>query len=737
MSSDKPSLTELLSKAGLSESLSDSEWKSLSQKLNNLDKVASRTEGPGLEPAGVRWRGQYKFYVDWDSNGAPTPQINYIKNPSFEVNVTDDWSFGESGSGGAWARDTAQYKFGVASGRLKAGTATDWAAGSTFALTVPNGSTATLSAWVRSDGATPLNKGAIQIQEWGDDYTGYASAYSTNSASNAWERLTCSWTNSLGFDETVRAVLANYYNDSTTYFWFDGVQLELSSSAHDYLDGSLGYSYGWAGTAHNSISYYYPPWEYTGTYDNMTNRFVSADVRRGLPGPETFCAIPAVIEVVVDNTDGMLTSTNDDSPIQAQITGSAKKRCKLTCVVSGTEYQLFDGWVKEIAANPDTHGRKMATVVVDDLVGRMKNVPMIGSMVKNTTELTLIAQALAGVVPAYYGRAYYGGAYYGYAGAAQDIHGVYGSAQDLFGYGGDSWRESETSVLDAVQDIMSSCLGHFYVTRDGVPTYANRLYRPQNASITDWDASKVSRIDAIGLFDETLFTEVQLIMQQRKEGTTASVLWTLRDQPTVPANGSLTYIANFTDPDGGSACGCIYPVTPLRGTDFTNNVNLSVAVAWRGADALVTVTNSSGSGINLTLLQLRGTPVIRLDEMQIKKTGTTVPKKTLWHSAPLLTDTTDAQSYVEWLYTIVSFLTDRPRQATIVPDSPATLAQVCQLDIDRRIKLVDGSTSFVNWVRHTITPGNHKVEVGTSPAISTTMWTLGLSELGTSTALGV
>jgi hypothetical protein len=736
MSSDKPSLTELLSKAGLSGSLSDTEWKTLSQKLNNLDKVASRTDGPGLEPSGVRWRGQYKFYVDWDSDGAPSPKINYAKNPTFEANVTDDWTFYQAGTGGTFTRDATQAYTGTYSGKVLAGTGLCLAY-STNTIACPNGSTVSISAYVRCSADPTSNKASIYIRNSDSPYDNYAEAAATSASNGAWERLTKSWTNTTGSSKNIDVALENDFSNSSASVWFDGVTLELTSSASAYFDGSLGWGYTWEGTSHNSRSFYYGPWEYTGTYDNMTNRFVSADVRRGLPGPETFCAIPAMIEVVLDNTDGMLTSTNDDSPIQAQIVGSAKKRCKLTCVVSGTEYQLFDGWVKEIAANPDTHGKKMATVVVDDLIGRLKNIPMISSMVKNTTELTLIAQALAGVVPAYYGRAYYGGAYYGYAGAAQDIHGVYGSAQDLFGYGGDSWRESETSVLDAIQDVMSSCLGHFYVTKDGVPTYANRLYRPQNASVTDWDASKVSRIDAIGLFDETLFTEVQLIIQQRREGTTASILWTLRDQPTVPANGSLTYIANFTDPDGGSACGCIYPVTPVRGTDFTNNTNLSVSVAWRGADALVTVSNSSGSGIALTLLQLRGTPVIRLDEMQIKETGSAVPKKTLWHSAPLLTDTTDAQSYVEWLYTIVSFLTDRPRQATIVPDSPATLVEACQLDVDRRIKMVDGSTSFVNWVRHTITPGNHKVEVGTSPAISTTMWTLGLSELGTSTALGV
>jgi hypothetical protein len=92
---------------------------------------------------------------------------------------------------------------------------------------------------------------------------------------------------------------------------------------------------------------------------------------------------------------------------------------------------------------------------------------------------------------------------------------------------------------------------------------------------------------------------------------------------------------------------------------------------------------------------------------------------------------------VEWLYLVMSYLSERVRQASIAVWSSASLAEVCQLDVDRSIVLEGTSVSHVNWIHHNITPGNHIVTVGVSPAILSEMWILGTSELGTDTYLGV
>jgi hypothetical protein len=557
----------------------------------------------------------------------------------------------------------------------------------------------------------------------------------------AWQRKAASWTNTTGAAATCTIIVANFIGAGAAYIYFDGCQLELQPAATPYCDGTQGDGYWWDGTAHNSHSHYNGDWKFDGVYDNLTKRFVSADIMRGLAGENTYCAIPAQIEVQLDNTDNYLASDNGDSPINAYVIGSAKKRCKLEIVVNGNTYQQFDGWVKEIAANPSTHGRKMATVVIDDLIGRMKAAPMISTIRTNATETSTLAMALSAAIWATYGNCYYGAAYYGGGGVYggyQVLMPIFDTATDSFAYVGDTWRESETSVLDAIQDIMRSCLGVFYADRKGTPIYRARTCRSLNATVSDWSAAgstRTMKVDAVGVQDETLYNEVQFTISQRKAGTPASVLWTLRDTPSVSAGATLTYIANFSD--GGTPCGCTNPVTPLIGTDYTNDANLSVNVTWRAADALVSVTNNGVSPITLALMQLRGTPITVMDKTLFKKTGSSAIKKTLWHDAPLLSSTVNAESYVNWLYSLFSLYTDKARQVTIVPGSATDLEAVAQLDVNRRITLIDGSIAFVNWVHHSITSSLHTVTLGLSPAISSVMWVLGTSELGTTTALGV
>ena len=728
----EPSLIELIEKQRTGK-LTESEQKVLNQKLGNLDSVASAQGAFSLRPTGNRTYGQYNFYIDWQNDGAPTQVINYAKNPSFEVNVTDDTTL--VGAAAVAAQDGTAYQFGSYSCKITAGSAASYI---TTITGVSVASAASVSGSVYCKDAGVTEKGKVEIY----DTTNSASrATDLSSGAGAFERLSCSWINDTGSAVTVQLRCHNLYDDSASIIKYDGRMLELATTSSAYTDGAQGDGFWWDGTAHNSESQYNGEWKFDGVYDNLAQRFVSADIMRGMAGENAYCAIPAQIEVQLDNTDNYLASDNGDSPVNAYVIGSAKKRCKLEIVVNGTTYQQFDGWVKEIASNPSTHGRKMATVVIDDLIGRLKAAPMISTIRVNATETSTLAMALGAAVWAAYGNSYYGATYYGGGGVyggQQVLMPIFDTATDTFAYVGDTWRESETSVLDAIQDIMRSCLGSFHANRRGIPVYRARTYRSVNATTSDWStagSTQTMKVDAVGIQDETLYNEVQLTINQRKAGTPASVLWTLRDEPSISAGATLTYVVSFNDE--GTPCGCTDPVTPLIGTDYTNDPNLSISVVWRAADALVSVTNNGGSPITLALLQLRGTPITIVDKTLFKRTGTTAIKKTLWHDAPLLSSTVAAASYADWLYILFSLYTDRARQVTIVPGSATDLEAVAQLDVNRRITLIDGSIAYVNWVHHSITSSFHTVTLGLSPAISSVMWVLGVSLLGEDTFLGV
>jgi len=186
-----------------------------------------------------RWMGKQGIVVEEGTT-------NYVKNPSFEVNVADYWSLGSSDGSATRAQDSTRAVFGGYSCKLNKGTAT-WAfiasdsQGTT--LTLDDGDTATASAYVWVGSGTAL----LRIY-----------AASTNKASvtstkvGQWERLEASYTNSSGASENLHVRIL--FNNAVGDMWTDAIQFEIKDYATTYCDGSLGDGYSWSGTAHASTS---------------------------------------------------------------------------------------------------------------------------------------------------------------------------------------------------------------------------------------------------------------------------------------------------------------------------------------------------------------------------------------------------------------------------------------------------------------------------------------------------
>jgi hypothetical protein len=177
---------------------------------------------------------------------------NYVINPSFEVNVTDGWLFGQSGSGATITQDTSDPFIGSACAKItgSSGSSSRIYNATNSRLTVPNGSTVSVQARVKTNG---------------DDFTASIRIYDVTSATmrgvavvntlvNQWELISTSWTNNTGANAVVAVYLTNGGLESGRIAWFDAVQMELSSFITPYCDGSLGSGHSWSGTVHNSQS---------------------------------------------------------------------------------------------------------------------------------------------------------------------------------------------------------------------------------------------------------------------------------------------------------------------------------------------------------------------------------------------------------------------------------------------------------------------------------------------------
>lgn len=171
---------------------------------------------------------------------------NYINNPSFEVNVTDDWTLS---AGGSINHDTDVYLFGQASGRLTAG-ATDQCRIQSGNTSVANGESITTTAWFKGEAGTSARL-TIRDTTGGTDL---GSDTQNADADGGWLRLEVTWTNSTGGALNTAARLYNRTADSVSEVWFDGVQVEKLLYPTEYCDGDRGPGHAWSGTAHNSDS---------------------------------------------------------------------------------------------------------------------------------------------------------------------------------------------------------------------------------------------------------------------------------------------------------------------------------------------------------------------------------------------------------------------------------------------------------------------------------------------------
>ena len=181
-------------------------------------------------------------------------RVNYITNPSFEVNTTG-WL---ATAGATLARTTGEFNTGSASLAVTntSGSAAQFGDSGTMIPLVAGEGTYYLSAYIKlASGNTPANYFLRQLQYEAQDSSGTVSA--TNIGIQAleytgnWVRLGASFTKNAGANFAIIRVVTG----STTageIFYIDSVMLEKSTTLKSYFDGGSGGF--WSGSANASFS---------------------------------------------------------------------------------------------------------------------------------------------------------------------------------------------------------------------------------------------------------------------------------------------------------------------------------------------------------------------------------------------------------------------------------------------------------------------------------------------------
>lgn len=178
-------------------------------------------------------------------------KINYVKNPSFEVNTTDGWTLGGSATF-AQNSDTSTLAYsGVKSGKV---TATgSWTLTSSD-MPVESGNYYTTSGLIKTTAGLTLTL-------IGKNSSGtIVESYDTTNLGTATNWSNFVYTHLVDASDNDVVTYAIKFSGGAGSFYFDCLQFEESPTASDYFDGSLPSDFGavWEGTANNSYSDLYP-----------------------------------------------------------------------------------------------------------------------------------------------------------------------------------------------------------------------------------------------------------------------------------------------------------------------------------------------------------------------------------------------------------------------------------------------------------------------------------------------
>lgn len=219
-------------------------WKSDEASGNGTD---SSGNGNTSTVSGSNNYGAGKFGNGLRSGIATT---NLTTNPSVETNINGWYCWHNAGSGAcAQSSDTAA--FGTKS--YKSTMTVDGSQGNIIGPANVSGSTVySVSGWVNitSWGGSNFTFYMREYYPTGNGQCGNI-LYTASGVTSGWVRITGTCTTRA---DTTTLQVSYYLNSTSQIVYTDGVQIEQTSSATPYLDGSLGTGYSWTGTAHASTS---------------------------------------------------------------------------------------------------------------------------------------------------------------------------------------------------------------------------------------------------------------------------------------------------------------------------------------------------------------------------------------------------------------------------------------------------------------------------------------------------
>lgn len=176
------------------------------------------------------------------------------------------------------------------------------------------------------------------------------------------------------------------------------------------------------------------------------------------------------------------------------------------------------------------------------------------------------------------------------------------------------WTKSDESVIDQINDLADSSLGHFFISASGEAVYKSR--NDSGLAEITLDGSDILYSYGVKLPQpwEVVKNSISVVSSTRVKAATGTI-WQLQDTPQVVAGGSITLWAEYAY--NNDPCPAKDVINPVATTDYTMNsaadgsgtnltANFTVTIEKYSTWAKLTVTNNGGTSGYITLLKVRG-----------------------------------------------------------------------------------------------------------------------------------
>jgi len=252
-------------------------------------------------------------------------------------------------------------------------------------------------------------------------------------------------------------------------------------------------------------------------------------------------------------------------------------------------------------------------------------------------------------------------------------------------------------------------------------------------SYTDLGRDELTNMSYV--WGDDLANDITINYAPRRVGSAGSVMYSMENLPLRLAAGqSRSFTAAYRNGDSASAVGGIDMIRPVAGTDYAaesevlkNNEGaptdrterLLVRVQFGATSANVTVMNTGGEAVNVTLFRLRGTPLISdsratvtaRDPVSIGDHG--IHGITL--DLPALADGEFAQHYADWLIHKFSQPIGHIASVMVLANkSDTTMTKALGFAVGDAVSIADDYLTNTQET-YIIVGRTHQINVGTQP----------------------